>query len=255
MASEEHDRLEELLRDLKSQYNKPDSPEISQEYQEIDSLFDEVKSELKANKMSTEDPNHPVTPNHSQVDDYLDSIKAQHQKQSPSEISEIDRLKSQYKSHHTVTEPHRDRSSGNNSSIEDPFASIKAQHQKQSPNEISEIDRLKSQYKSHHTVTEPHRVSPNNPQLNNSLDAFKQKYKHEQSWQKNQAELNYNHNQQEIIRQEQQKQLKRKQLTRQAETWLENLDPYSDEGMWFNQLAESYPSRLEAAISYLSASE
>ncbi len=60
-------------------------------------------------------------------------------------------------------------------------------------------------------------------------------------------------NLEEIRRQELEKQRERKQLTLQAELWLKNLDPYSDEGFWFEQFAHSYPSKLEAAIEYLKA--
>jgi membrane-associated HD superfamily phosphohydrolase len=56
-----------------------------------------------------------------------------------------------------------------------------------------------------------------------------------------------------IRQQELEKQRQKKQLVRQAQVWLENLDPYSDEGFWFEQFSHSYPSKLEAAIEYLKA--
>ncbi len=60
-------------------------------------------------------------------------------------------------------------------------------------------------------------------------------------------------NLEDIRRQELEKQKREKQLIRTAERWLKNLDPYSDEGFWFEQFALSYPSKLEAAIDYLRA--
>jgi Mg2+ and Co2+ transporter CorA len=58
----------------------------------------------------------------------------------------------------------------------------------------------------------------------------------------------------EIIQQEElNKQRRRKQLTIKAKQWLKNLDPNSDEGFWFEQFADSYQSKLEAAIDYLEA--
>ncbi|MFO0734963.1 MAG: hypothetical protein U0270_03755 [Labilithrix sp.] len=36
-----------------------------------------------------------------------------------------------------------------------------------------------------------------------------------------------------------------------ARAFLRNLDPGSQEGMWFEALAERFPSRLEAAVAYL----
>lgn len=38
---------------------------------------------------------------------------------------------------------------------------------------------------------------------------------------------------------------------RAARVFLSHLDPESQEGMWFEALAERFPSRIEAAIAYL----
>jgi hypothetical protein len=35
---------------------------------------------------------------------------------------------------------------------------------------------------------------------------------------------------------------------RAARAFLKNLDPHSQEGMWFEALAEKFPNRLEAAL-------
>jgi len=56
-------------------------------------------------------------------------------------------------------------------------------------------------------------------------------------------------------RQAQAQQARRAALTRTAQDWLRSLDPLSTEGLWFNQFAEQYASRLEAAIDYLAALE
>lgn len=53
--------------------------------------------------------------------------------------------------------------------------------------------------------------------------------------------------------QAQAQQARRAALTRTAQDWLKNLDPLSTEGLWFNQFAEQYSSKLEAAIDYLAA--
>ena len=58
---------------------------------------------------------------------------------------------------------------------------------------------------------------------------------------------------QEAIEQEQIRKQKQARLTKQATEWLKNLDSLSDEGFWFEQFAEKYPTRLEAAIAYLDA--
>ncbi|MBW4555148.1 MAG: hypothetical protein KME59_04265 [Trichormus sp. ATA11-4-KO1] len=56
---------------------------------------------------------------------------------------------------------------------------------------------------------------------------------------------------QEKIRQVQIQAKKLEALKHQAQEWLEKLDPFSPEGLWFERFSESYPSKLEAAIEYL----
>lgn len=60
---------------------------------------------------------------------------------------------------------------------------------------------------------------------------------------------------QERIRQEQLKAKKLEALKVQAKEWLAKLDPLSSEGLWFERFAESYSSKLEAAIEYLRNNE
>ena len=57
----------------------------------------------------------------------------------------------------------------------------------------------------------------------------------------------------ERIRQEKIKAQKLEALIGQAQEWLENLEPLSPEGMWFESFAQSHPSKLEAAIEYLNS--
>ncbi|NJR71356.1 MAG: hypothetical protein HC771_24100, partial [Synechococcales cyanobacterium CRU_2_2] len=43
----------------------------------------------------------------------------------------------------------------------------------------------------------------------------------------------------------------RAELEAKVQAWLEALDPLSDDGFWFEQFAQNYSSRLEAAIAFL----
>ncbi|MEH2357999.1 salt stress protein, Slr1339 family [Nostoc sp.] len=60
---------------------------------------------------------------------------------------------------------------------------------------------------------------------------------------------------QERIRQEQLKAKQLEALKMRAKEWLAKIDPLSSEGLWFERFAESYPSKLEAAIEYLISNE
>jgi len=44
---------------------------------------------------------------------------------------------------------------------------------------------------------------------------------------------------------------KEDQRIAQAQRFLRNLTPYSDEGEWFEQFTRHYPNRLAAALDYL----
>ncbi|MGP0129395.1 MAG: salt stress protein, Slr1339 family [cyanobacterium endosymbiont of Rhopalodia musculus] len=44
-----------------------------------------------------------------------------------------------------------------------------------------------------------------------------------------------------------------KLLTRKAEQWLKEFNITLDEGFWFEQFSASYPSKLEAALDYITA--
>lgn len=48
-------------------------------------------------------------------------------------------------------------------------------------------------------------------------------------------------------------QRKREALRQKAREWLKNLDPHSEEGLWFEEFAYAYDSKLDAAMDYLSA--
>lgn len=58
-----------------------------------------------------------------------------------------------------------------------------------------------------------------------------------------------------IAKAEQEKQQRAKYWQNKATTWLKELDPISNEGLWFYEFAEGYTSPLEAAMDYLMALE
>ncbi len=52
---------------------------------------------------------------------------------------------------------------------------------------------------------------------------------------------------------EQREQRRKAALQQQAQQWLKNLNPNSEEGRWFEEFSYSYESKLAAAIDYLEA--
>ncbi|WP_009633938.1 salt stress protein, Slr1339 family [Synechocystis sp. PCC 7509] len=59
-------------------------------------------------------------------------------------------------------------------------------------------------------------------------------------------------NEQQQLQAEQLKQIEKLKI--RAKSWLKQLDPLSTEGLWFEQFAEGYPTKLAAAINYLQES-
>ncbi|NEO25810.1 MAG: hypothetical protein F6K03_02645 [Kamptonema sp. SIO4C4] len=62
-------------------------------------------------------------------------------------------------------------------------------------------------------------------------------------------------NQEDFIREQRkqawEQQQRRQALEKKAKKWLNELDPHSDEGLWFEEFAYNYDSKLAAAIDYL----
>lgn len=263
MNYKQNNNLDELLDDLKSQHQTSKTAEPKNN-NEINSLLDEVKSELKTNKQAAEKNTSKTSQTNSQ-DDLLDNFKSQYQaaktttsNDSTSIDNLLDRVKSEVKTDQTTKD--NDNTATQNNTKADLLADFKSKHQaaktsevKKDNNQIDNLfDEVKSEIKTNRISTSANSDRASQSPTNEHLDSIKARYKNKQKQRQSHTQSDYNRNGQEIIRQEQQKQLQRKQSIRQAEKWLAHLDPLSDEGMWFDQLAESYPSRLEAAIAYLS---
>ncbi|MGK7940592.1 MAG: hypothetical protein AB4062_10680 [Crocosphaera sp.] len=113
------------------------------------------------------------------------------------------------------------------------------------------LEKMKSNYQKHQKqeLTVDKKVfEPKKQEISQDLSQFKQQL---QQKKETQTEKITHQNQEEIRYTEQRKQQQQKLLIRQAKQWLETLDPYSDEGFWFEEFSSSYPSRLDAAVDYL----
>lgn len=126
------------------------------------------------------------------------------------------------------------------SEIEEKFKQKPSQKTSNQPDLLSEIEKNFQAKKKDNQPTVTSFAEENLKQIAN-------KYQQKQTEIKDQK-LN---NVEKIRDEELKKQRQKKLMTAKAQKWLKNLDPYSDEGFWFEQFALSYPSRLEAAIEYL----
>ena len=87
--------------------------------------------------------------------------------------------------------------------------------------------------------------------IDNLLAEVKQDFEEKELLEKQQKQQEL---EQEKVRQEEVKAKQVEAAKKQAQQWLDKLEPLSPEGLWFETFAKSYPSKLEAAIDYLTAS-
>jgi hypothetical protein len=136
-----------------------------------------------------------------------------------------------------------------------PLDQIKQNYQKAQPThapqstQANELDDIAIQYQNLRTQYKKNTPRPKT-EAPQQLKQLKQNYQHQK-----QGSQHYSprQNLDEIRLAEQRQQQQKKQAIAQANQWLNQLEPYSEEGMWFEQFAGSYPSRLDAAIDYLRA--
>lgn len=91
-------------------------------------------------------------------------------------------------------------------------------------------------------------TSKNAASLNSILNDLKADY---EAQERSEQQLRLEQLKAEEREQQQLKQQKLEKLQQRAIAWLKQLDPLSSEGLWFENFAEKYSSKLEAAIAYL----
>ncbi len=147
-------------------------------------------------------------------------------------------------------------------SIDDILASVKAEYEvKDNPKPLHNPQQLKEKLVSPHAIPPSVEVAENlplQPGKNNLSysheDSVLAQVKAEFEEQEKAEKLK---KQQQLaekkIQQEQIKQQQKEALASQAKEWLKNLNSLSEEGLWFEEFAYAYPSKLDAAIDYLQA--
>ncbi|WGV26888.1 salt stress protein, Slr1339 family [Halotia branconii] len=129
------------------------------------------------------------------------------------------------------------------------------------------IDKLLAQIKAEYDEVQPEKQQPpkskaakqfisSSPKSASLVDNLLAEVKADFAAQDETEELK---KQQELEKEQfRQAQIKAKQLETlkvRAKEWLDKLDSFSPEGLWFERFAEGYPSKLEAAIEYLQSNE
>ncbi|MEC4804679.1 MAG: hypothetical protein SAJ12_04370 [Jaaginema sp. PMC 1079.18] len=263
---------DDLLAEIQAQFQKPaakshNAMNRNSDDSRLDDLLNAAKSELSGSQSQGDDTNkaleafkqqsrpQPPMPNQDATDEALKALKQRSRpSQSPTGRDATDEALAAFKNQSRPQTPE-------NSQTEDALASLKsAFQQKQAQSNAqehkptdNELESLKNQFaqKVKANKSPPPQTSPATDRV---LAQLKQEYKQQQ--QDVDAQLR---NTEDIVRQErlaeQRRQQRRKALQRRAEAWLKDLDINSDEGLWFEEFAYSYDSRLAAAVDYLQALE
>lgn len=95
--------------------------------------------------------------------------------------------------------------------------------------------------------------SPSLPQSTNKHDLISQLQQEYQAKEQKEQELQQQEQLRQQKQQEQKEQRRKEALKEKAQQWLKKLEPNSEEGLWFEEFAYNYESKLVAAMDYLTA--
>jgi len=142
-------------------------------------------------------------------------------------------------------------------SIDDLLAQVKAEYQEQEQAQQPKQKPLfqEEEFKSPPPVSSTYQPQPSQQKwVSAAEDNLLAQVKAEFEEQARAEELKKQQQlREEQLLKEQRRKREREALTQEATEWLKNLNLRSEEGLWFEEFAYSYPSKLEAAIDYLQA--
>ena len=235
------------------------------------------ESEFKQHRYSQPISQSQKPPDHQIVPQGLSAMENQNSASSP-----LDDLLSQVKAEFDQSKPlpqlqSNSQSESNNPQLQELISKVKTEFAKKRKNYQSggdnhnsssttsssaPLDDLLTQVRAEFDSQPPSQLKSNqsrpssnhrNSSTQNDEDFFATVQSKFEQKKQTQASQSYEQSVNEVRLEEQRKQRKQRSLVRQAKEWLSNLDPHSEEGLWFEEFAYSYPSRLEAAIDYVEA--
>lgn len=134
-------------------------------------------------------------------------------------------------------------------SIDKLLAQVKAEYE-ESPAE--KLNKKQLKLNSSNEVFETEQLLQSLPQRDSLMDDLLERVRADyQEQDKVEEQLKQQQLEAEQLRLKQLQIQQHKELGKQAIAWLRNLDSLSSEGIWFENFAKKYPSKLEAAIDYL----
>lgn len=226
------------LAKIREQRTQPSSTTMSAPTSPSEDPF----AELKAQRQQAQ-----PTASGDELDSKLDQIRAK-KNQGAAKDSNSDNLFARLKNELQASR----QSPASRDGLEDAIAEIEEQwSQKETPSpQDNSLAQLKSQLQQQRQQQQP---SPLGENTNQFLEQLRTEQAAKIQQEQAATQVDRHQNLQEIQQAERRRQERRKRLERMARQWLDNLDPLSEEGLWFEEFAYAYPSKLEAAIDYLEA--
>ncbi|MDJ1185564.1 salt stress protein, Slr1339 family [Roseofilum casamattae] len=214
------------------------------------SSIDDLLNELRAGHQekgheSGDNPPASSAPGNTadNTDNLLDDLRSQFTSQptpSPAPETDLDAIKQQFRPQATPPSPEADSSLDE---LKQRYQQNQEQAKTQSKGVNPDLEQVRLKAVQLRSQREAENVAAE--QTDDILSNMRDRFIQDRAVARQKAEA--------AKEEERQRQEQRRALKPRARKWLEELDPYSDEGYWFDQFAQSYSDRLEAALDYLQA--
>ncbi|MDJ1172248.1 hypothetical protein PMG71_22720 [Roseofilum sp. BLCC_M154] len=243
--------IDDFLNDLKAQHQQKQSgerqpppadpsPKQSQENEPMDDVLADIKSQfVRGNDTEGEDVG-------------LDELRQRYQpeKNAPSVKSEaseldLDQIRQRYKPEKNAPSVKSEASELDLDQIRQRYEAQKKQGSAPSSGAEPDLEQVRLRAMQMRSQREAAKASA--AQTDDVLDNMRDRYIQNRAIERQKREA--------AEREEKLRRQQREALKPRAREWLARLDPYSDEGFWFDSFAQGYGDRLEAAVDYLQALE
>ena len=212
----------------------------------IDDLLNELRAgHQEKRRESEESAPAPSTPENmaDNTDNVLDDLRSQFTSQpkpSPAPESDLDAIKQQFRAQPTPSSPEADNSLDE---LKQRYQQNQEQAKTPSDGVNLDLEQVRLQAMQLRSQEDAEKVAAE--QTDDILSSMRDRFIQDRAVARQKAEA--------AKEEERQRKQQRRAMKPRAQKWLKELDPYSDEGYWFDQFAQSYSDRLEAALDYLQA--
>ncbi|MDJ1179835.1 hypothetical protein PJF56_13260 [Roseofilum sp. BLCC_M91] len=242
--------MDDFLNELKAQHQQKQSGERQplppdraegkdREENTMDDLLADLKSQFSSSREEERSPSD------------LEAIRQRYEQpqnssvESPDSESELDALRQHYEQQHSPSGGDSEESNLDLEQIRQRYEAPKQQSSAPSSNTEPDLEQVRLRAMQMRSQREAAKASA--AQTDDVLDNMRDSFIQNRAIERQKREA--------AQREEKMRRQQLEALKPRAKEWLARLDPYSDEGFWFESFAQGYGDRLEAALDYLQALE